>query len=255
MAEELYCPVCGEDSNSYGEAFRSLRAVSLHIAGKASFRDHEHRQWILELLPSADISFGNTNRIGAEIEFYVQGAIRLAQEEPVHNTAADTAAPLPGELSPPERAPGERTREELERYVLAYERIWDIEARLHRFAEMCLSERHGITWWSDAAPSGLLKEILEVRDSDGRRATPENYMNLIQLGEFIKGNKDTFNPAFESMKSHYKEPHAVFFDKLKKTNQIRNDVMHPLKRLTPSDDNMGLLEKFAGFVKAFTAFG
>lgn len=49
----LSCPVCGSEGNIYGDTFKTLRALLLHIVVKADSEDASsapHRQWVWDRL-------------------------------------------------------------------------------------------------------------------------------------------------------------------------------------------------------------
>ena len=246
--EDLACPVCGIDRNGSGERFRSFRAVALHVAGKAITWNDEHWEWILDLLPNADIRFGNINPLAAQIEFYVREA--LEEEFPDHSQDDETLMDSLGlALAPAEQ--GERTTEELEQYLRAYSYIWEVESRLHRFVAIRLGSEDK-SWWL-SFPLQMKQKCMEMAHNDGDRVPPDCYIDFRDLGEIIKHKKEAFTSAFDPLKDEHPDPRSSFLSMLNEANQIRNDVMHPLKRLTPTPETIERLERFANFVRQFTS--
>ena len=102
-------------------------------------------------------------------------------------------------------------------------------------------------------PLPLKQKCLAMAHNDGGRVPPDSYIDFRDLGEIIKHNQETFSSAFDAMKSDYSDPRSIFYSMLNEANQIRNDVMHPLKRLTPSPEVVQRLEQFTVFVGKFTS--
>jgi len=129
--------------------------------------------------------------------------------------------------------------------------VWDIENHLHRFAALTLGPKFDEGWWL-AFPGELQYECLTRFNRDGKRASLDCYINLQEFSGIVKENKSEFETAFERLRSSYSDPKSFFHNNLADVNQIRNDVMHPLKRLTPSYEALAQLEEFAAFVRKFT---
>lgn len=235
----LECPVCGTDKNSSGENLGSLRSLSLHVAGKArNGSDSGHRNWVRELLPDTNIARYTVPAIDSYIRGHVWNALK--EQEPEEFFPENREVEENGEKEP---------------YIRAYTHLWDIETRLHRFVSVRLESEYGHNWWQ-AFPNKLKHECIDKADADKYYTlSPDSYIDFLDLREVIKHdkNKDFFRPAFESLNSDYKDPQSEFHQKLERVNRVRNNIMHPLKRLPPSDEDIATLEQFLEFVRKFTS--
>ena len=235
----IECPVCGTDKNSSGEDLGNLRSLSLHIAGKAiSGKDFKHRNWVKELLPDTNVGSYTVPGIDSHIRGHVWNALKEQEPE---------------EFFPEDRDVVEGEGEK-EPYIRAYAHLWEIETRLHRFVSVRLESEYGHHWWQ-AFPNKLKHECIDKADADKYYTlSPDCYIDFLDLREVIKHdkNREFFKPVFESLNSDYKDPQSEFHQKLERVNRIRNNIMHPLKRLAPSHEDMDTLEQFLEFVRKFT---
>ena len=250
---ELACPICRTTTNSKGGQFSGPLAVGLHIAGKAKTTYDRHRSWVRNLVPSIDLRTATLPQINDQIEFYVGEALdELKEKVTLADSIRDEIEELlqQASIAVPVDSPRGRSDEELEQYTTAYKLIWITETRLHRFIATVLSKSTEGQWWT-AFPDDLQTKCLERRQQDENKSPLESYIYLLDFGDIIKHNKDLFSDAFDRLRIEYKEPRAVFYPKLREMNGIRNHVMHPLRRLTPSHHDLENLERFAEFVRIF----
>ena len=241
----IECPVCGTDKNSSGQYLGDLRSLSLHVAGSARYgRDSKHRNWVKSLLPDTNVGSYTINEIDTHIRSYVWDALReLEVEDP------------PWEEEEENRDVEEIEEvEEKESYIRAYACFWEIETKLHRFAAHVLAAKHGENWWK-AFPLQLQHDCVDRAQQDSHRLPLGSYIDFLDLRDVIKhdNNKQYFQEAFGSLESEYRDPQSEFHSKLSRVNQIRNNIMHPLKQLMPSDEDIATLEQFLEFVRKFTS--
>ena len=239
----IECPVCSSDKNSSGVSLGDLRSLSLHIAGKArSAGDSLHWIWVREFLPDGDARSYTVNEIDRHIRGHVWTALREEESEQAQETEAEK------DIGSNRRSEGK------EPYLRAYDYLWEIETNLHHFASVCLASEYGEDLWK-AFPSDLQHECLDRAQQDSHKLSLDRYVDFLGLREVFRHekNKEYFNTAFESLKPAHKDPQSEFHQKLMHVNRIRNNVMHPLKQLVPSDEDLELLEKFLEFVRKFTS--
>ena len=240
------CPICRTTSKSNGDQFSGLRSVTLHVAGKAKGLADHHRSWVYNVVPSADVKSATINQIGDQIEFYVSEAI---QELEKTDSIQDVPADQPTNAVKVD-APAGRSEKELEQYITVYKLIWMTETRLHRFVATMLIDVKKGPWWT-AFPNDLQQKCLDRAQQDNHHSPLDCYIDLLDFGDIIKQNKDVFSGAFDRLATEYKDPRAEFHSKLRKTNDLRNLVMHPVRQVAPSHDDLAMLERFTEFVRVF----
>ena len=259
VLQSLICPLCGKGENSKGLSFSSPRSISLHVSWFAINRNDVHRDWVSKLLDNSDLSGSTINQIANQIDFYLMELVKEAEEiSPERKARAEELRQEIKAWTESLGIPtlvnkeGQRTQEDMSQYLRAYAIVWQIETILHSFSGLILSEEHGDNWWS-AFPLELQKRCLERAYEDGNQVSLSNYIDILQFSEIIKKNKRAFEPAFNSVHSKGEGPIyreiSVFHNELKNVSQIRNKIMHPLKRLTPTEEEITTLDEFLDFVQ------
>ena len=260
VLQSLICPLCGEGKNSKGGPFSTSRSISLHVSWFAIHRNDVHRDWVSMLLSNPDFTGSTSNQISTQIEFYLMELVKEAEEISPEGKAR--AEELRQEIEAWTKSlgiptlankEGQRTQEDRHQYLRAYAVIWQIETILHRFSELILSERHGENWWF-AFPLELQHHCLDLAHQESNQVSPACYINLLQFSEIIKKKENwvVFQPAFDRLHPSYSSPESVFHNEVRNVNRIRNKVMHPLKRQTPTEEEITTLGKFLEFVKTLT---
>ena len=223
----------------------TIYSLSLHIANQAIGLVGPHREWVRRIVPTAEFRSGQGNKIGAQIEYHVRQELDV-EPEPQPDTGWRTSF-------------DENLREERSQFLTAYEIIWEIETTLHRFVALHLqsaygSDSGGNPWWMTVFPAKIRQECIEQHDSDGRRrVSVDCYLNLHGVGEVVKYNREAFKKVFESLQASHGDAQSRFHQGLERVNRLRNDVMHPLKRLTPDSESIANLRQFLEFVSVLTA--
>ena len=260
VLQSLICPLCGKGENSKGASFSSPRSLSLHVSWFAIYRNDVHQDWVSKLLGNPDFTGATINQIATQIDFYLMDLVNEVEEISPEGEAQ--AEELRQEIEIWTKSLGipnlvnkewQRTQEERDHYLRSYAIIWEIETIMHRFSELILSEEHGENWWF-AFPLTLQHHCLDLAHQDSNQVSPACYINLLDLSEIIKKkeNKPSFQPAFDRLHSSYGDPQSEFHNKIRNVNQIRNKVMHPLKRQTPTEEEIATLDNFLEFVKKLT---
>lgn len=245
----ILCPICLTTTKTDGDPFTSVRSVTLHVVGKAKGLNDRHRAWVSNIVPGFNTK-SSINQIGDQIEFYVREVIEelTANPEPQDGQAILESGSIHTDV-PEVRAPIE-----LDAYLKAYELIWMIETRLHRFVATVLVEPMGGEWWK-GFPAELQIECLQRAQQDNHSSSMDCYINLLDFSDIIKVNKELFANAFDRLKPEHKDPRAVFHSDIKTVNALRNLVMHPVRRIPPNPDGMATLERFGEFVRIFVDEG
>ena len=251
---ELTCPICYTTTNSSDRPFNGLRSVSLHVAGKAKGTNDIHRSWVRNLMPGVDLRQATINQLEHQIEFYVEEALdELKEKDALAELNRDEILEILRQASPalPVDPPEGLSDEDLQHYTTAYKLIWKSETRLHGFVATALREStEGEVW--DLFPNSVQSKCLERRHNNGNKSPMESYIDLSDLGKIVNHNKKVYSEALDRLKSlDYKDPSSDFSNQLKKVTDIRNQVMHPLRRLTPNQHDLEILERFAEAVQVF----
>ena len=241
----ILCPICLTITKTDGNPFTSIRSVTLHVVGKAKGLNDHHRAWVSNIVPGFNPK-SSINQIGDQIEFYVREEI----EELTANPEPQDGQAIPESASIHTDVPEVRPPIELDAYLKAYELIWMIETRLHRFVATVLFEPMGGEWWK-GFPTELQNECLQRAQQDDHSSSMDCYINLLDFGDIIKANKGLFVDAFDRLMPEHKDPRAVFHSDLKTVNGLRNSVMHPVRRIPPNQEGMAILERFGEFVRVF----
>ncbi len=109
-----------------------------------------------------------------------------------------------------------------------YEFIRDIEVSFHRAVRDILETEHGpIQWWRRGVPSNIRAECAAAREQDDPPANdPYCYTTFIHLKEILDRQWGLFSKILPKELSRDKR---TFLTRLVRLNQIRNNVMHPVR--------------------------
>jgi helix-turn-helix protein len=127
------------------------------------------------------------------------------------------------------------------RYALGeiYEDIRTIEVELHKLIKQALEKEFGTGeagWWRQGIPVDVRTDCNTKRESDSVYASePYCYTTIIHLKKIInkQGNWKTIREHLR-LKESDRNKLSEHLDKL---NQIRNQVMHPVRGEVPSEDD------------------
>jgi len=219
------CPVCGEDTNSYGQPFVSEWAVAAHVAGKiASGGDRLHKSWARQTVPGANLSLSV-----AKLAQALMWAVHQELE------ANQSARPTPTPLS----------------------LIHDIEVLLHGHIKHRLQAQfcdHDDAWWVEGVPLPIRQECAVRREADPARSEPYAYTYLIDLKSILERNWSLFESDFLRVRKSVSSKRE-FIDQLVRLNDARNRYSHPV-RAPQSDskafaDDLSLAERVGKIVAEF----
>lgn len=129
-----------------------------------------------------------------------------------------------------------------------YEIIRDIEVTLHGAIKNALVAEYGtVDWWRQGVPSNIRAECAASLERDPTPAEePYCYTNFIHLKEILDEQWKLFSAVL---------PKTVASDKRKllssltKLNTIRNNVMHPVRGVTPSDKDFAFVRELRDYLE------
>ncbi|MBI4203223.1 MAG: hypothetical protein HY532_08955 [Chloroflexi bacterium] len=209
-SEAWICPACGWKK-------QSLWALSCHIV---SMRDptynKAHKGLIETLVP--DVVWGQTFSEAHQL----MPKLRLTVRPTVLETVSITVEPS------------------VEAYIL----LARIETKLHTFIIDGLWEKFGEDekeWWARHVPLPTRKECSERREQDPKRLPLHRYMDLIDLKSVIEKNWDLFQSKFPS---EYGDNRKLLLQDFDRLNQLRNEVMHPLRGQQWDEDDIQFVRSF-----------
>ena len=255
--DKFWCPICFATKNSSGSDFYSFNSVVLHVAGKALHSNpfEPHRRWVRSEYPQLDLSGATINQVKDQIYYGVESEL-LKQQPPVDET-------LPSEdanrhlskhedlrfddivpLNPPKE-------HELNQYMRGYKLVWYIERQLITFlaGEIKKSGAELLVF----LPRKRQHEVIDTHDGDKEKLPLHTYLNLLDLAEIIGKNQEYFAEALERLQTTYKQPWASLNGLLRRANVVRNNVMHPLKGIAPSEEDIANLQELRDSVSSFIA--
>jgi hypothetical protein len=221
------CPVCKTSTNSRGESLVSDHAVACHIAGKCQTGDRAHRSWALNKSPVV-----NFKASIPQIANIIEWVVVEARQERIQNVLKN------------------------ERIRTPYDKITDIEKRLHNFIRDSLIKEFGDSeqeWWVQGVPLNVRMECQVMCERDNRKNPPYNYTYLINLIEILDKNWNIFEPHYQCISTEYRSKRE-FLNCLNKLNNIRNTIMHPIREQEgiPEDDSQ-FLDSFCNIILEFSS--
>ena len=254
----LVCPICGatNKSNGDGDPFRSITSVAFHIAGKARVIIGRHQQWILSIFPGIDTRDSTINQLGKQIHFHVDEA--LAQQAFRLESQTQAGKEPDGEVVTVDSDMGEvvlqretTAADTLPRYTQAYESIWMVETELLKFVGERLGETFGAQQWWRGFPLSVKQQCVERAHIDGDTLQIWSYIDFPHLAEVIKLYPQEFKVGYDRLLTLYSDPKSEFHRRLADAYKMRNNAMHPLKGMVPTNDILAKLRELADAVKVF----
>jgi hypothetical protein len=118
-----------------------------------------------------------------------------------------------------------------------YLQLRRLEITLHRMIQCALEMKHAQhddQWWVEGVPLDIRKSCQERREEDRQRLDAYAYTNLIHLKVIIERNWAIFK---EVLPDNLAVDKGDLMRRLDRLNQIRNDVMHPIKLVQPTADS------------------
>ena len=116
-----------------------------------------------------------------------------------------------------------------------YEGIRRVEIKLHTGIRRALQEQYGKDesgWWRTGVPLGVRQKLQSRREEDIDPGEPYAYTDLLDLAEILDKNWKAIAQTVICDSSQKKNTLA----ELRRLNQIRRKVMHPVRYSPPRDD-------------------
>jgi len=124
-----------------------------------------------------------------------------------------------------------------------YEYIRDIELDFHTFIKNFLVSEYGDKdWWRKGVPEEIRVDCTRLFEIDNEPASePFCYTTFIQIGKILEHQWNIFKEKLpDKMSSNRKQLLA----RLKRLNQIRNSVMHPIKGIQLTEEDFEFIRVF-----------
>jgi len=135
-----------------------------------------------------------------------------------------------------------------------YEKIREIEIRLHKFIENTLKREFGESgdkWWVEGIPLSIRKKCVDRREEDGRRQDEYYYTDLIDLQSILNNNWRFFEVNFQRISKQCKSKNELL-NGLGKLNEIRKVIMHPIRQQDElSEEENEFLDLFGSLIEEF----
>lgn len=126
-----------------------------------------------------------------------------------------------------------------------YEDIREIETKLHSRIREVLERKFGkgeSGWWRKGISEKIRKDCQSRREEDkDALLEPYCYTDLIHLWSIMDSNWATFQPELPSKVNTNKKQLG---DDIQHLNTIRRIVMHPVRGITPSEDDFDFIRDF-----------
>ncbi len=127
-----------------------------------------------------------------------------------------------------------------------YELVRGIEVSLHRVTRCRLEFMCGLEdWWSEGVPEAIRKKCV-VRKEEEKGSDPYAYTDLLDLGEIVKSNWESFKEEDGTgiIGPFYRDRNK-FLEHLRRVNAIRRKVMHPVREDLPEEEDLLFLDEFS----------
>ena len=127
-----------------------------------------------------------------------------------------------------------------------YRVLRDLEMTLHRLVKKTLDltfKNHDDAWWDDGIPVTIRKRCQTTKEENaGQRLEPYAYTNFIDFKEIMERNWASFRNVLPSDLADDRKKKQLL-DALQRVNEIRNGVMHPIKRIPLSKADCDFVRK------------
>lgn len=135
-----------------------------------------------------------------------------------------------------------------------YADLCDTEVRLFDFIISRLQSEFGkdeTEWWVNSVPETIRQECAKRQEQDNLRCPKEAYLNIIYLKEIINKNWHLFQESFAKVNNNPMLKKQLLAD-LIALNNIRNKVMHPLRKAALTDEDFELVRNFSKKIHVLT---
>jgi hypothetical protein len=234
----LVCPFCGSATKGDGSPFSSAFSLTLHVAGKARTWVDKHTKWVKLHVPSGtDLKKLSINQVEELIRFDFLRLLETTTSGTSVLTPSNEASQLVGDPS--------HFVSVSDASVIAYRLLYKMETELHQFVFNVLKKEngeHSEAFWK-SVPTSIKNKCMERATGEKHAAPMECYVDFLDLAEIIQKNPDIFSRCFSRLDTMFKDPKSEFHRLFQQANQVRKQVMHPLKGLPLKDESLGNLEQ------------
>jgi len=125
-----------------------------------------------------------------------------------------------------------------------YGYLRNIEVSLHESTRRVLESAFRAKdddWWYEGVPKEVREDCAKLKEADAQHLERYAYTTLIHLKKIIAHKWDVFSDAIPKKTAHKKKEFLGMFDRL---NRIRNDVMHPVKRIDITEEEFRFIRDF-----------
>ena len=124
-----------------------------------------------------------------------------------------------------------------------YELISDIERKLHAVIKTTLVKKYGDSetgWWGQGVPEKVRLDCVKAREANCEfKEGSYNFTTFIHLSDIIKEKWVLFASQFSKNRTNDK---PKMLAGLRRANDIRNQVMHPVRGEMPNHDDFSFIE-------------
>jgi hypothetical protein len=190
---------------------------------------------------------GNIRR--SDIVFSIDPKLRRRAENALRKWGADQAEHLGYRY----RRSGKPAKEDMGVYLALrdarvaygdmYELIRHIELSLHQYVKDTLCAHFGGTgWWRKGIPERIRAECASALERDPEPcAEPYSYTTFIHLKVILDARWHVLSAGLPGRFASNKQ---ILLSSLTRLNVIRNAVMHPVKGLTPTEEDFAFVRDF-----------
>jgi hypothetical protein len=117
-----------------------------------------------------------------------------------------------------------------------YEILRGLETSLHSRVREALESSYGTGengWWVQGVPASVRKKCQSRREDDPSRLDPYCYTDLLDLHDVFESEWRVLQRQAGQLASDKR----ALLAKLRELNRIRNMVMHPVRGMTPTEDD------------------
>lgn len=129
-----------------------------------------------------------------------------------------------------------------------YEMVRDIEVTLHKSIRAVLVKKFGEKeWWRKGIPDSIRADCAGAYEKDTEPGSePFSYTTLINLKEILDKNWNVF---LELLPKKLVSNKQDLLSRLAKLNRIRNNVMHPVRGTSPTEDDFLFVRELRDFLQ------
>jgi hypothetical protein len=125
-----------------------------------------------------------------------------------------------------------------------YGLLYEVERTLHTSIKAVLGAKYGFNeagWWKQGVPEKVRIDCVQARERDLEyTGEPYNFTTLIHLADILEKKWDIFSLRLPTSVAKNK---PGFMQNLKRMNNIRNRVMHPVRGMPPTEEEYEFMKE------------